>query len=161
MPTECANGPFTVVLALSVLPAKDHLVARLVQQRLKHEVELSRAFAHTRPTHPPALLGCESAGLRRESRNRPTRQQSRQLQHVVLRVAAIHAERMELEELPRVVLIEATLPLAPLPPLRRSGIGPDRLEIVEIVQHRGMPRGRQHHLLELAQCVRHPAMLYY
>ena len=37
----------------------------------------------------------------------PARQDARELRHVLLRVAAVHAERVQLHELPRVVLVQA------------------------------------------------------
>ena len=50
----------------------------------------------------------EAAALLRAI-DRPARQDARDFDHVLLRVAAVHAERVQLHQLARVVLVQAAL----------------------------------------------------
>ena len=87
----------------------------------------------------------------------PSGQDLRQLLHVLLGVAAVDAERVQLEQLARVVLVQAAplaVAVAALTRARAAGGGADRLEVIEVGEHRRMLRRRQHHVLEAAQHVR-------
>src|ERR1700736_4517382 len=77
--------------------------------------------------------------------NAPTRKATRNFRHIPLRIAAIHAECVQLHQLARVVLVKTALwPLGipaahPLQPL--GGVWIDGLKIVEVKQH-GRTLGR-------------------
>ena len=51
----------------------------------------------------------EAATLR-TARDRPPGEGARHFDHILLRIAAVHAQRMQLHQFPRVVLVEATSP---------------------------------------------------
>ena len=80
---------------------------------------------------------------------RPAGQDLRHRDDVVLRVAAVHAERVELHQFAAEIFVESLAG-------KFSGarMRADRLRIVEIQKHRGMARGGQHHVLELSGDVR-------
>ena len=65
---------------------------------------------------------------------------------VVLRVDAAHAERMQLENLARQILVEAAAAV-----LAGARIRADRARIVEIDQHRRMALDREQHVAEAAE----------
>src|SRR3954451_18675643 len=91
-----------------------------------------------------AMLGI--AGRRNDS---PARQYMRELYDVVLRVAAVDAERVQLEYLAREILVE---PAAAVDAGHRSRT--DRGTVVEIEQHRRMAFDRQQHVGKAAEYVR-------
>src|SRR5437764_14618608 len=68
---------------------------------------------------------------------------------VGLGVAAIDAERVELEQLARVVLVESPSVLSPRSLGRRS----NRLPVVEIKQHRGILGGGEKQVVKFAEDV--------
>ena len=88
----------------------------------------------------------ESAGVGiLQPRDRPAGQDACQRLDIVLRVAAIDAERVQLHHLARQILVEADM--TALPGLR---IRADREHLVEIEQHRRMPLGGEQHIDEAA-----------
>ena len=68
-----------------------------------------------------------------------SRQNARQLRHVVLRITAIHAERVQLHDLARVILIRRRL---------ATGV------LIEIAEHRRALRRRAEHRREVAEGIR-------
>ena len=83
-----------------------------------------------------------SPGSPRRPRDRkgPAGDDARQRGHVGLRVAAVHAQRMQLEDLARQVLVEAAIAVSPGRRVRA-----ERQRVVEIGQHGGMALdGPQH-----------------
>src|SRR5688500_6821070 len=88
MPAEVANRPLAMLdTAITVLLTEHGPRSRLVPQRIERK----------------------SDGAAGQSADRPSSQYLRELQDIVLRVPAVHAERVELEQLARVVLVEAAL----------------------------------------------------
>ena len=86
----------------------------------------------------------EIAGIRLfVSGDRPAGQDFRELGHVLLGIAAIDPDRVQLQHLARQVFVEAPIPRAP-----RRRFGSDRLGVVEIEQHRRMARNRDQHIAE-------------
>ena len=93
--------------------------------------------------------------------DRPPGEGTRHFGDVLLRVAAVHAERVQLHQLARVVLVEARA-------VRRAEAAPRLVNsaarhhqvrarahpVVEIEEHRGMPCRGQHEVPELAEHVR-------
>src|SRR5438045_897819 len=109
----------------------------------------------------------------------PAREDSRDLDDVLLRVTAIDAEGVQLEQLARVILVDSRrLPPAPLlrhlipaeprsaewreelARLRRGRTGRDALRIVEIKEHRGAFRGRDEQIVEFAERPRPNGFFY-
>ena len=144
--------------AFREIRAEDHLLARVVHLGTEQE-----AAAHAR------LI------------DRPARERARDLDDVLLGVAAVDAERVQLHQLTRVVFVEpslrALLRLARLEPLHElaSLLGPqtgivqpalhlraddDRgvrrgaLKVVEVEQHRRAVRGRAEQIAEAAEHMR-------
>src|SRR6185369_2312390 len=85
------------------LLTEHHLVAAIVEGRNEPEFtvlddpRLESPACPTRTTAP--AVG---------RRNRPARERARDLDHIFLRIAAIDAKRVQLEQLPAVVLVETT-----------------------------------------------------
>ena len=80
---------------------------------------------------------------------------TRELGDVGLRVPAANAERMQLQDLARQVLVEAARSLLPLArPHAGQAARTDRLRLVEVQQHRRMAHDRQQQVFEAAQHVR-------
>src|SRR5205814_1544159 len=80
-----------------------------------------------RAEHEPAAL--------RGWLHAPAGQDARDVDHVRLRVAAVHAERVELEQLAGVVLVDAAPVRSPRAPGRHA------LDVVEIEEHGRAPAG--------------------
>ena len=76
------------------------------------------------------------------STDRPTGQRQREAGHVGLRVAAVDAQRVQLEYFPGEVLVDVKLPAAATHPtggaLCEPGVRTDRRLIVEVENHRRM-----------------------
>ena len=90
-----------------------------------------------------------------ETSDRPSGQNFRELLHILLRIPAIDTERVELEKLARVVLVEPPALALPAAAQRGTARGrPDRLKVVEIYEHRGMLRRRENHVFEPAEDMR-------
>ncbi len=97
-------------------------------------------------------VACRPA--RRQAAHRPPGEDLRKLLHVLLRVTTIHTERVQLQQLARVVLVEpAPLSCAASPGRAQRG-GTNRLEVVEIYEHRRMLRRRKHEVLETSEDMR-------
>ena len=109
----------------------------------------------------------------------PAREDSRDLDDVLLRVTAIDAEGVQLEQLARVILVDSRrLPPAPLlrhlipaeprsaewreelARLRRGRTGRDALRIVEIKEHRGAFSRRDEQIFEFAERPRPDGFFY-
>ena len=76
----------------------------------------------------------------------PAGQHIGKARHVVLRVAAVNAERVQLEDLARQILVQA---LGLIDAGNR--IRPDRLRVVEVKQHRRMSLDGAQHVAEAAK----------
>src|SRR5688572_3508090 len=122
------------------------LRAGLMQHLLERKADLIVVAAR----HLPATALCRPA----KAADRPPGENFRELLHILLRVAAVDAERVQLEQLAGVVLVEAALLAAAGPGARALRARSDRLEVVEIHEHRGMLRRRQHHVGKTAEHVR-------
>ncbi len=85
-------------------------------------------------------------GVRSGRDHRPAGQHIGKARHVVLRVAAVDTERVQLEDLARQVLVQA-LGLVDAAGRIRS----DRLRVVEVEQHRRMALGGKQHVAEAAE----------
>jgi hypothetical protein len=83
-------------------------------------------------------VACRPA--RRQAAYRPPREDLRKLLHVLLRVTAIHTERVQLQQLARVVLVEPAPLSCAVSPGRTPRGRTNRLEVVEINEHRRMLR---------------------
>ena len=106
---------------------------------------------HRRPRCGIDLLDARDA----RSTDGPAGENLRELLHVLLRVAAVDAERVQLEQLARVVFVQpALLATCPAAGLRAARARADRLEVVEVDEHRRMLRRREHHVFEAAEHVR-------
>src|SRR5687767_4124851 len=79
----------------------------------------------------------------------PAGEASGDFSDVLLRVAAIHTERVQLHQLARVILVEAAPSFPTAIDLRI-----DRLPVVEVEQHGGMLGGGEHHVFKFAQHAR-------
>ena len=129
-----------------------------------------------------ARLELEAAALPRV-RNRPTRERARHFLHVLLRVAAVDAKRVQFHQLARVVLVQSARPAIlaarevgdvltwharsapasepaaarwPVPVVALGGraLGCGTLPVVEIEEHRWTLSRRAQQLAELAEDVR-------
>ena len=83
--------------------------------------------------------------------NRPTGEATRDLLHVFLRVAAVHAHRVQLHQLARVVLIQTTIDPGRFILGRRIWACNTRPPVVQIEQHRGRMRGRAQQVAESSE----------
>ncbi len=87
--------------------------------------------------------------------DRPARQHFREFRDVGLRVAAVDAERVQLQDLAREILVQAELAAAVAAHERRGRRArAHRGLVVEIQDHRGMPLGREQQIVEIARHVR-------
>ena len=110
--------------------AQQHLGAEVVPRRIEFE---GAARADTAAA-TAALSLRRIAGVDADAG-----QDARQLLHVLLRVAAIDAQRVQLHQLARVVLIDVA-----------GGI----LGVVQVLQHRRMLERRQHQVAEMPERMR-------
>ncbi len=85
-------------------------------------------------------------------------QRARESRDVLLRVAAVDAERVQLENFARQVLVDAELAIAgrraPVATLRELRARPDRSLVVQVQDHRGMRFDGGQHVREPARDVR-------
>src|SRR5258706_529932 len=94
-------------------------------------------------TSAPARVKLEARALLRLLQA-PSGKDARHLAHILLGVAAIHAERMQLHQLSRVVFVESGDLRARIRGrtlrrlLRGDGVRAGALPVVEVVEHRGM-----------------------
>ena len=126
--------------------------ARMRHDNLQHPVQIARAEPrrNLHPEHPlrPVVVLPRPklhAALKELFLvpHRPPREAPRHVHHVLLRVAAVHAERVQLQQLARIVLVRFVVGLhAPVHPA------------VEIPQHRRTHRTRPQQLPEIPQRVR-------
>ena len=132
-----AHDPFHRLLVLGVAAALDGLAEEgLVAEIVPVGIELEQAVAHEAGAH-----AAEAAAAHRQLRRQQAGagKHAHQLLHVGLRVARAHAERVQLHQLARVVLVGLVL---------------DVVHVVEEHQHgRALQRGH-HQVLELAQRAR-------
>src|SRR5439155_10649761 len=84
--------------------------------------------------------------------DRPARERARHLGDVLLRVAAVDAERVQLHQLARVVLVEAGA-LAAIGPEPRREVRSRAEPVVEVKEHRGMRRRPTEQVTEPAERV--------
>src|SRR5438128_7611074 len=73
--------------------------------------------------------------------NRPTRKATRDFLHVLLRITAVDAERMQLHQLARVIFVEATVDPGGLVAFGWIRTRHARAPVVEIEKHRRRVRG--------------------
>ena len=146
---------------LAVSRAEHRLRSRLVQQLLEGEPDAAvraRAAAERLSSRVRAARcgRCICVPGPRDAADGPAGQDLRELLHVLLRVAAVDAERVQLEQLARVVLVQARAAgRCPRPPTRAPRERrADRLKVVEIDEHRRMLRRREHHVFEPPEHVR-------
>jgi hypothetical protein len=85
--------------------------------------------------------------------DRPAGERAGDLGDVLLCVAAVHAERVQLHQLARVVLVESALASA-VRSRRHDEVRPGAEPVVEVEEHRRMVRGGAHEVGELAHRVR-------
>jgi len=78
--------------------------------------------------------------------HRPAGENTREGRHVILRITAIDAERVQLQDFAREIFVEPAL--VALPGARARS---DRLKIVEIDEHRRMLRHRPQHVAETSE----------
>ena len=97
----------------------------------------------------PETVARGGAAARAAPRQTPSGENARQRNHVRLRVAAIHAERVQLHQLARVVFVQSLEA-----PLRRRAAGCGVTPVVEIEQHRRVLRRRAQQVAETAEHVR-------
>src|SRR5690348_1323620 len=78
-----------------------------------------------------------------------------QLDHVMLGISAVHAQRVQLQELARVVLVQSALSIRRFVVASASSlrVGTDALPIVEIEKHRRGLGGGNQQITKLAQSV--------
>src|SRR5687767_13661619 len=117
---------------------------------MQHLLERKADLIVVTTWHLPAAALYRAA----EAAHRPPGENFRQLLHILLRVAAVDAERVQLEQLARVVFVQAALLAAAAAGTRSRRARTDRLKVVEIHEHRGMLRRRQHHVGKTAEYVR-------
>ncbi len=130
---------------LIVLPVHDRPCSRLVQRLAKHELS--------------GRGGIIALGTRTHAAHRadaPAGQRTGELGHVVLVVAAAHAERMQLHDLAGEVLVQAGLAVRMTHggAFGRRAIGADRARLIEEDLHGRMTFDRDQHVLETAEHVR-------
>ena len=92
----------------------------------------------------------------------PPREDAGELDDVVLRVASVHADRVQLHELTSIVLVDSPWRVRsaggsatprPVSQPRRAGVRADGTDVVQIEEHRGMTRRSEHHIGEAPQDV--------
>ena len=114
MAHERANDALALFDAgLGISRAEHCLRSRLVQQLLKRESDMAVSVGlrrHGPATWPTPRPRCGVTAARHaRSADGPAREDLRELLHVLLRVAAVDAERVQLQQFARVVLVEAAL----------------------------------------------------
>ena len=135
------------------------MLAGLVQQFAEREAD--RAGAGRTQGHRPAgadpsleaIQGRASRLPRRQTVGGPAGEDLRELLDIVLGVSAVHANRVQLEQFARVVLVQATASGACPTGLRASGGRPHRLRVVEIQQHCRMAGRSEDQIGEAAEHV--------
>ena len=155
---ERANDALTFLDAgFGVSRAEHCFRSRLVQQLLKRKSDAAVSVGLR--SHGPAALGdglrppaAAASRARRQPTHRPARENLRELLHVLLGVAAVDAERVQLEQLARVVFVQPSRCCPrPRPALRASRARADRLKVVEVDEHRRMLRRCEQHVFEPAR----------
>src|SRR5215510_5884158 len=99
------------------------------------EHDLLARVVHERPE--------DEAPLDTRTIDRPAGEPARYFGDVALRVAAVHAEGVQLHQLTRVVLVEPRLPTA-VGPRGNDEVGADADPVVEVEEHRRVPCGGAH-----------------
>src|SRR5690606_16292982 len=139
--------------ALRIAAAQQRARTRFVQQLLEDEPDRTVRLLWLR------LRGAPASARRRRCRpphagEGPAGEGPGQLDHVLLRVPAVDAQRVQLEQFAGIVLVQpASRALALRPEPCRGRTRPDGQEVVEVEEHRGMPRRGEDHVLEAAQHV--------
>ena len=156
MPRERANDALTFLDAgLGVSRTEHGFRSRLVQQFLKREADVAVGGRRSGHGRASPLRRHLLPGSAPEAAHGPSGENLRQLLHILLRVAAVDAQRVQLEQFARVVFVEpAPLPSAASGKPRPTRAGTDRLEIVEVDEHRRMLRRCEQHVFEPAEDVR-------
>ena len=129
------DGPGLGFAWLGIGPPHDRARAGLMHRGAKHEV------AGLHAVHSPAAA---------EPGDAPAGKRPRELGDVGLRVARANAQRMQLHDLAREVLVEPGLARR-VPLLGAQGqhaVRSDRLGLIEIELHRGVAFDRQQHVIE-------------
>nr|ACN58763.1 conserved hypothetical protein [uncultured bacterium BLR8] len=146
---------------LRVFPAEDGARAGLVHRGAEHERAGLRVADHL--LQPAALPRIELRAARGELRgaaarcdgaDAPAGERTREFGDVLLRVASAHAERVQLEDLARQVLVEAERAVARGRALREHTVRADGARLVEIELHRRVLLDREQQVRELAEHVR-------
>src|SRR5918994_5144823 len=109
--------------------------------------------------HLPASACPERRRGASQPTDSPAGQNFGELLNILLRVAAVDAERVQFEQLARIVFVQASRLLSALATtaaseLRASRARADRLKVVEVHQHRRMSGRCEHHVFEPAEHVR-------
>ena len=164
---ERANHALSLFDARFVISRAEHgFRSGLVQHFLKRESDAAVRVRRRRHGPVPTLADGPASALRhhhllrttRDTADRPSRENLRELLHVLLRVAAVDAQRVQLEQLARVVFVQASSLLTTLASspaeLRAARLRSDRLEVVEVDEHRRMLRRCEQHVFEAAEHVR-------
>ena len=131
-------------------------MARDIRQ---HRLALRHAVGLVDLAHHPLRAGLVRIGVEHEragraelaqpSRIGPSRDDVRQRSHVVLRIAAVDAERMQFENFAREIFVQPALAVLP-----GARIRPQRLLVVEEEQHRRMLLDRLQHVGETPEHIR-------
>src|SRR5688572_14839958 len=110
MAAEIANHALALVHAiLPVAFSKHYSCARLVQRVLKREFDGSNVPVLCQLRRAPASSWqSDHVSGAAKPADSPAREHASDLLHVLLCVSAIHAERVQFEQLARVVLVEST-----------------------------------------------------
>ena len=95
--------------AFGIARAEHRLRAGLVQQLLEREADRPSVSARCAAIAAAAALRRRLLRRPPEAADGPAREHLRELLHVLLRVAAVDAERVQLEQLARVVLVQPAL----------------------------------------------------
>jgi len=140
MPRQHVQGLLALGLAGGRdVPAQPLLVAGVVGARMEPEARDAKRIA--RRHHGLRLPG--GGGQQRRAEG-PAGEDTRQRRDVSLRVAAVDAERVQLHQLACVVFVEAAA----------ARTGRRTAGVVQVMQHRRMPRRRVQHVGEAAQRIR-------
>ena len=120
------------------------LAAARGQPRAEHG--LVAAVVHARPE--------DETGVVARTLDRPAGERARHLGDVRLRVAAVHAERVQLHQLARVVLVQPRLPATLGAPRGHGEVRPGGEPVVQVEEHRRMARAGADEVGKAAQRVR-------
>ena len=155
-----AGGGSSATKWRASLVATCRAVAGMARQHLQHRAALlETGIRIVSADHASAAAGLVQARIehelaaviriRRGGKNAPAGDDLGEIGDVGLRIDGAHAERMQLEDLAREILVEALVAVE-----AGHRIGADRARIVEIEQHGRMGLDRQQHVGEPAEHMR-------